>query len=318
MKVRFRFFPDDFSRVWWLKLLQLATGNDKAPTVIEDPSVKVDISICGPYYGNSDDFVTPLNRRLARALISKTTKGQHLLNKSLATGINPDNRAKINFWYTGENERPPYGDWDGVFSFETDTPSPNFVYLPLWVLLCTKALGHSNETIWGNQPQSFELLCNSRKIVTKPKRFACAFVGKAYSTRLYLIDSISKIGAVDIFGNSSRRVVARPAEIARRYRFGVCLENDVYPGYITEKPFEAYLSGCIPIYRGLDTKGYLNEKAIVNLLDYENVDEWIEKISKLESDSDEFESVFREPILKKTFSLEESIRLIRKAIYSSS
>ena len=318
MKVRFRHFPDDFSRAWWLRLLQIATGDNNSPRVIDDPSVRVDVSICGPYYGDSDDFVTPANRRLARALISKTTKGQHLLNKSLATGINPDNRAKVNLWYTGENERPPYGDWDGIFSFETEKIGPNFVYLPLWVLLCTKAIGHSNETIWGNQPQSFEVLCDSRKIVTKPKKFACAFIGKAYSSRLYLIDSVSKIGTVDIFGNSSRRIVSRPTEIAKNYRFCVCLENDVYPGYVTEKPFEAYLSGCIPIYRGLDKAGYLNEKAIVNLLDHDSVEEWIEKISKLEKDSDEFERVFQEPILKKPFSLEESIGLIRNVVFSSS
>jgi hypothetical protein len=34
------------------------------------------------------------------------------------------------------------------------------------------------------------------------------------------------------------------------YRFAICFENTVFPGYLTEKLFDCLLAGCIPIYWG--------------------------------------------------------------------
>jgi hypothetical protein len=34
------------------------------------------------------------------------------------------------------------------------------------------------------------------------------------------------------------------------YRFNLCLENCEYPGYLTEKIFDAMLAGTVPVYRG--------------------------------------------------------------------
>lgn len=34
------------------------------------------------------------------------------------------------------------------------------------------------------------------------------------------------------------------------YKFNICFENSSYLGYLTEKLFDAYNAGCIPIYWG--------------------------------------------------------------------
>ena len=75
---------------------------------------------------------------------------------------------------------------------------------------------------------------------------------------------LSKIKNVDVYGAAVRRPIADPSKIAPDYKFILCLENDLYPGYVTEKPFEAYLSGAIPLYYGLDNLGFLNQKSIIN------------------------------------------------------
>lgn len=36
----------------------------------------------------------------------------------------------------------------------------------------------------------------------------------------------------------------------RQYRFAICYENAVFPGYITEKIFDCLFAGCVPVYRG--------------------------------------------------------------------
>lgn len=55
---------------------------------------------------------------------------------------------------------------------------------------------------------------------------------------------------------SWRGRVARKRDVMGRYRFAFCYENvkDV-PGYITEKLFDAFFSGTVPIYRGANNVG---------------------------------------------------------------
>lgn len=50
---------------------------------------------------------------------------------------------------------------------------------------------------------------------------------------------------------SYRGAVARKRDVMGRYRFALCYENikDV-PGYITEKIFDAFFAGTVPVYRG--------------------------------------------------------------------
>jgi len=39
-------------------------------------------------------------------------------------------------------------------------------------------------------------------------------------------------------------------EVISKYKFNFCPENSMFNGYVTEKPFQAMLSGSIPIYKG--------------------------------------------------------------------
>lgn len=62
---------------------------------------------------------------------------------------------------------------------------------------------------------------------------------------------LGRLGAPDV--SSFRGRVARKRDVMGRYRFALCYENirDV-PGYITEKIFDAFFAGTVPVYRGAD------------------------------------------------------------------
>lgn len=59
-------------------------------------------------------------------------------------------------------------------------------------------------------------------------------------------------------GNTQWQIIQRlrPASVEdklgtlRHFRFALCFENCVFPGYVTEKVFDCFLSGCVPIYLG--------------------------------------------------------------------
>lgn len=49
---------------------------------------------------------------------------------------------------------------------------------------------------------------------------------------------------------ASKGTVASKAETLSRYRFAICFENMILPGWITEKIFDCFAAGCVPVYWG--------------------------------------------------------------------
>jgi len=64
-----------------------------------------------------------------------------------------------------------------------------------------------------------------------------------------------------------------------------CGENDSYPGYVTEKLFDAWGTGCVPIWLGIDQGGYINPSAYISPWDFSGPDDFIEHVNSV-SDSD--------------------------------
>jgi hypothetical protein len=57
----------------------------------------------------------------------------------------------------------------------------------------------------------------------------------------------------------------RKLEVLGCYKFSVCFENTAFPGYITEKIFDCFLSGCIPIYYGApDIDAHIPSQAFID------------------------------------------------------
>jgi hypothetical protein len=77
------------------------------------------------------------------------------------------------------------------------------------------------------------------------------------NTRKPIYDMISQIAPVDCpskFLHNDDSLYKQYADNKMRYleqyKFNICPENAISPGYVSEKIFEALYSGCIPIYTG--------------------------------------------------------------------
>ena len=310
--IRFRDFPGEKSYGHFIELIETATGH--SVKVCKSIRKNVDLEITGPYSGNSDSHKTPFTIKLKRFGYVSITNGRHLAKRNLSTGLQPIKTAKKNIWYSGENVRAPQGIWDGFLTFDTNLPKDRSVYFPLWFLTSTDLFKSTTETYWGGTVPSIGELMDGRKFTSRRKKFIVAFIGRSYSMRLHAIEGLSKIGKVDVYGEAARNQVTNPSIVATKYRYVMCFENDLYPGYVTEKPLEAYLTGAIPLYFGLDNLGYLNSKAIINLADFENIDEWVDYIEEIDNNSRVFRRIYEQPILLKKPDLKEAINLIRKVL----
>ena len=50
---------------------------------------------------------------------------------------------------------------------------------------------------------------------------------------------------------SYRGPIARKSDVLKQYKFSICYENiKNIPGYITEKMFDCFRAGCVPVYWG--------------------------------------------------------------------
>lgn len=64
-------------------------------------------------------------------------------------------------------------------------------------------------------------------------------------------------------------------ETLKNYKFCICFENTHnVPGYITEKIFDAFAAGCIPIYWGPDNvEKYIPADCFINYTQFKNIEE---------------------------------------------
>jgi len=212
-------------------------------------------------------------------------------------------------WWTGENRRPPVDDEYSLFvSFDQDSFSGKNITFPIiWdTILFPDVYFLSRVGIDSLDPNS---LLMSRSPGT-PTEFCCTFINNPEPIRLRGIQALSKHGKVDVFGSQSKRPVKTKIEVASRYKFVMCFENDLYPGYITEKLLDAYLCGAVPLYWGdLGDEPHINREAFINAKDFDSLEEFASFVGNLSEES--YNKIHSQPLLNSLPSSEKLIQALR-------
>jgi len=224
----------------------------------------------------------------------------------------------INAWVTFENFRPPHNNFDLTFSFDTDAFGTQNIYFPL---LFRYVEFFNSKMISDYAKASFETLTSRRELDAKEvkaqeeKKFACAFINNPETTRLRAIDELRKIGPVDVYGRINGNYVKDKIAVAQQYQFQICFENDLYPGYITEKPLEAWLAKNIPIYSGIDSMGILNQRAILNLHSFQSLSDLKFEVERLHSNPVQQLEIISQPLLCLNYNLKQITEKIKSALH---
>jgi|688.fasta_scaffold397058_2 hypothetical protein len=206
-------------------------------------------------------------------------------------------------WYTGEYVQPPKY-YDLTLSYAAN--SERNIYLPLWatyINLENLPVGYDREI-----PLQKLKLSDCRKIDLDGKiPKICTFMSKKVSFRFEIAQQLQKAGLLDGYGKAFGNTVTSKIDVASKYLFQLCLENNSIEGYVTEKPVEAWLAGNIPIYINSDIYNYLNPDAIIDIkgIDVHQI------VSKVESIiNEDLDIYFSNPILLRnydTYPIQKSI-----------
>lgn len=225
-------------------------------------------------------------------------------------------------FYTGENERPENYTCNYAITF--DHKEFRNYRLPLYVIYD-----------WDNKRKKLPNSDNyTREFMDIPKKTGfCSFVVKNpyCERRNWFFHALSKYQRVDaggpLFNNiggpieGGARAVEAKAEFLPKYRFNMCFENSSYPGYATEKIYEAFVFGTVPIYWGSPTVAMdFNPRAFLNWHHFQDDEKLLDKIKEINENEALYSMMYSEPMFSNwekppVFDLDRLLHWFNKNVY---
>jgi hypothetical protein len=221
-----------------------------------------------------------------------------------------------------ENIRPNYQLYRYSISADLDSYGGRNSRIPNWY----------RELDWGSRYQprksrannrgfeksvDIDVLMTPREHIGPPRAEFCCFVSKVREVhRALAVQALSRIAPVKMFGD----VVGEPLlqskyEILPRYRFNLCFENSMFPGYYTERIVHAWAGGCIPLY--YSDPWYtvdFNAKSMINRIDFPTLEAFVDHVAEVNRSPERMAALLREPLLHKRPRLDDVIAFLRCAL----
>ena len=235
--------------------------------------------------------------------IEYVDKDPDILINGFSGKITPASDSNIiNIHYTSEvyvgDPRNYLDTYDLVAGFDF-IDRPNYIRIPF------QYVGVSGDKIRHDYDRHMK--CNPHK-----EHFACFLVsnrgdwlkgkfdGAEVRTRMFHRLSLYK----KVFsGGKHLNNVGGPApdtqEFLSQCKFTISYENTLnYPGYVTEKPFNAWLAGTVPIYN-TDPAGLvdINKKAVIYAGDFKTEEELVDYIIKVDNDDKLYCDIWNQQII---------------------
>jgi hypothetical protein len=219
--------------------------------------------------------------------------------------INYDAKNCIKVFYTGENARP----WDyrchNSISFDHFEFEGANYRLPLYVIYDydnhfrdVPNTSTISTPIHGRNPG--DLLQRKEFCSFVVKNEACAMRNNWFH-RLHAYKPVASAGP--LYNNTGyilprgEQSVQAKLQFLNNHKFNLCFENSSYPGYATEKLYDALCAKTIPIYWGSPTiEVDFNTKAFLNWHDYQEDDAFFEAIKEIDENPDLYEEMYMQPM----------------------
>jgi hypothetical protein len=211
--------------------------------------VRADLVIYGSFY----DVHAPRLRWLPRVWRQKAGQWVDIVEKELSKRKLPP----ITLFHTAENLRHDHIRADLSISHDLDVESNRHFRLPYWM----EMVDWSHEGLYGNYNPRFGMLLTidrmqkplGREFLKRPRR-AIIMSSHLREPRASCLQAVEQCIPVDGFGPYFDRQIKShhhsnflKQDLLKKYAFNLCPENGLFPGYITEKIPEAFVSGCLPI-----------------------------------------------------------------------
>lgn len=210
---------------------------------------------------------------------------------------------------TGENvhsfEKPQYRQYGDLGIDDVDlsigfdfADNSKYQRFPLWILYFFKP---------DSEKDDIAAVVRKFNDIQYPKNKFCCIVARQdfNNIRKSIYDKVSAIAKVDAGGrlfynddSLKNKYKDNKEEYLKQYKFNICPENSCYNGYITEKIFQSFYSGCIPVYRGPEKieEGIVNPNWIIRWND-NDCESSLQLIQELHTSSAAYSEYLKQPKL---------------------
>ncbi|MEI0549840.1 glycosyltransferase family 10 [Brachyspira intermedia] len=221
-------------------------------------------------------------------------------------------KAKIKIFYTGEcvSDKAIDKRWaeyydncindvDLSLGFDRidENKYQNYVRFPIWIFYNFNRLLDKKDYTKDDIKKVIDNINNAK---SKKNKFASLVASHdATNIRKQMYNQISKIDHINCPGKLFHNDNAlkqdfnnNKIEYLKEFKFNICPENTISDGYITEKLFDAFKSGCIPVYNGDENieLDLVNKDALLFFKKDEDNTELIKEIEKLHKDDKLFDA----------------------------
>ncbi len=210
------------------------------------------------------------------------------------------NQKAVKFWYTEEAVKPDLSKYDLSIGFD-NIDDPRYIRIPY---VYVDHFHHKFPQIDVNYNRvGVQGECNPKK-----PEFACIIAsnatnGAGAALRIRLFHKLSLYKKV-LSGGRTLNNVGGPVDFSKtldwmsQCKFVIAYENQDYDGYITEKVFQAYFSGSVPIYFGnKSVLNDINKDAIIYQGDFKSEDDLVNYIKKVDQDDDLYCKIWKQNII---------------------
>ena len=156
---------------------------------------------------------------------------------------------------------------------------------------------------WNNSDRKFLTMINSNKKIIDFKKILISVIlngnfselkyKELLSSRIKAINFFSRTNDIDLYGSgwdkhppfpywffkgAIQKVYKGTAKskyiTLSKYKFSICFENCIFLGYVTEKIFDCFLAGNIPVYLGApDIQEYVPRECFIDMRNFKDYNE---------------------------------------------
>ncbi len=220
---------------------------------------------------------------------------------------NIDNPDVIKIFYTAEAYLPNLDDYDLVLGFDR-IDDPRYVRYPNYYN------GYKDKIRVTSKPRAGQGECNPEK-----KTFACFLVSngdhgtigyngksiegtKARDSMFHRLSEYKWVASGGVHLNNIGGPVPRKSKKTQEWlsqcKFIISYENQYHNGYLTEKVFQAYFGGAIPIYWGDESAvSDINKDAVIYADDFEAENDVVEYVKKVDNDDELYCKIWNQHLM---------------------
>lgn len=198
----------------------------------------------------------------------------------------------VRICFSGENIRPDFNTFDYFIGFDYIENNDRYLRWPLYYL---SRYSYKKALIKHQHPDDSFYERDFCSVVVSNGN--CAFRNHVHD----LLNSYKTVKSGGKYKNNlpNSKPVSDKISFIKKYKFNLAMENEEYPGYVTEKIIDAWAAGCIPIYWGSERiYDEFQKGSFINVSDFRNEKDLLEYIEFVDSNSKEANAMLSTPIFK--------------------